>query len=226
MQVPRPLQKSQCGWKVGPPWCKWTQIRGWSGQACIPLAFRALVRNWNFKPNLIGRKLLGWRLVVKNLPEDSGDKRDTGSVPRLGRSPGGGHGNPLQYSCLENPMDRGAWWATVHGVTKRTWLRQLGMHAWIDGLLSGIPRLLCGEPELGGRGESRETGEAGAGPLRVVAAPEKRRDVMWPWVGLAVWDSWPMVRGALNKDGLVWWLPSYMYSKWDCFNFFLFVCLF
>ena len=46
--------------------------------------------------------------MVKNLPEDSGDKRDTGSVPRLGRFPGGGHGNPLQYSCLENPMDRGA----------------------------------------------------------------------------------------------------------------------
>ena len=43
---------------------------------------------------------------------------DLGSIPELGRSPGGGHGNPLQYSCLENPMDRGAWRATVHGVTK------------------------------------------------------------------------------------------------------------
>ena len=43
---------------------------------------------------------------------------DTGSVPGLGRSLGGGNGNPLQYSCLENPMDRGAWWATVHGVAK------------------------------------------------------------------------------------------------------------
>ena len=41
-----------------------------------------------------------------------------GSIPGLGRSPGGGHGNPLQYSCLENPMDRGAWWATVHGDQK------------------------------------------------------------------------------------------------------------
>ena len=46
------------------------------------------------------------------------DVRDTGSITGLGRSPGGGHGNPLQYSCLENPMDRGAWRATVHGVTK------------------------------------------------------------------------------------------------------------
>ena len=44
--------------------------------------------------------------------------RDTGSIPGLGRSPGEGHGNPLQYSCLGNPMDRGAWWATVHGVAE------------------------------------------------------------------------------------------------------------
>ena len=58
-------------------------------------------------------------LVVKNLPANAGDERDAGSVPGLGRSPGGGHRNPLQYSCLENPMDRGAWRATVHGVTKR-----------------------------------------------------------------------------------------------------------
>ena len=57
-------------------------------------------------------------LVVKNLSANTGDLRDTGSIPGLGRSPGEGNGNPLQYSCLENPMDRGAWWATVHGVTK------------------------------------------------------------------------------------------------------------
>ena len=49
---------------------------------------------------------------------DAGDERDAGSIPGSGRSPGGGHGNPPQYSCLENPLDRGAWWATVHGVTK------------------------------------------------------------------------------------------------------------
>ena len=57
-------------------------------------------------------------LVVKNLPASAGDLRDMGSIPGLGRSPGGGRGNPLQYSCLENPMDRGVWWATVHRVTK------------------------------------------------------------------------------------------------------------
>ena len=52
-------------------------------------------------------------LEVKNLPASGGDARDKGSILHLGRSPGGGHGNPLQYSCLENPMDRGAWLATV-----------------------------------------------------------------------------------------------------------------
>ena len=57
-------------------------------------------------------------LVVKNLPANAGDLRDMGSIPGLGRSPGEGHGNPLQYSGLENPRDRGAWWATVHGVAK------------------------------------------------------------------------------------------------------------
>ena len=55
-------------------------------------------------------------LVVKNLPANAGDVRDEGSISGSERSPGAGYGNPLQYSCLENPMDRGAWWATVHGV--------------------------------------------------------------------------------------------------------------
>ena len=57
-------------------------------------------------------------LVVKNPPANAGDIRDVGSIPGSGRSPGGGHGDPLQYSCLENPMDRGAWWATVYGMAK------------------------------------------------------------------------------------------------------------
>ena len=56
--------------------------------------------------------------MVKNLPNSAGDLRDMGSIPGLGRSPGGGHSNLLQCSCLENPMDRGAWWATVHRVAK------------------------------------------------------------------------------------------------------------
>ena len=57
-------------------------------------------------------------IVVKNLPASVGDTRDLASVPGLGRSPGEGNDNPLQYSCLENPMDRGAWQATAHMVAK------------------------------------------------------------------------------------------------------------
>ena len=57
-------------------------------------------------------------LVVKNLPANAGATRDAVLIPGSGSSPGGGHDNPLQYSCLENPMGRGAWWAAVHGVTK------------------------------------------------------------------------------------------------------------
>ena len=56
--------------------------------------------------------------MVKKLPANAGDIRDVDSIPRLGRSPGGGHGNPLQYSYLEKPTDREAWWATVHRVAK------------------------------------------------------------------------------------------------------------
>ena len=56
--------------------------------------------------------------MVKNPPTNSGDGRGMGLIPGLGQSPGRGHGNPLQYSCLGNPMDRGTWWAAVHWVTK------------------------------------------------------------------------------------------------------------
>ena len=69
-------------------------------------------------------------LEVKKLPANAGDIKDTGSNPGSGRSPGEGNGNRLQYPFLENPMDRGAWQATVHGVTKsRTQLKQLSTHA-------------------------------------------------------------------------------------------------
>ena len=65
---------------------------------------------------------MGWAsqvaLVVKNLPANAGDIRDVVSTPESGRYPGGGNGNPLQYSRLENPMDRGTWWAAVHRVTR------------------------------------------------------------------------------------------------------------
>ena len=67
--------------------------------------------------------------LVNKLPANVGNTRDMGSIPGLGRSPGGGHGNPLQYSCLESPMDREAWKAMVHGI-KKSWtqLKQLSIH--------------------------------------------------------------------------------------------------
>ena len=70
-------------------------------------------------------------LLVKNPPANAGDIRVVGSVSGLGSSPLGGNGNPLQYSCLENPIDRGTWWATVHGVAKSlTRLERLSTHAF------------------------------------------------------------------------------------------------
>ena len=67
--------------------------------------------------------------VVKNPPASAGD---VGLIPEWGRSPGGGHGNPLQYFCLGNPMDRGGWQATVHAVTESDMTEQLSMHAQIQ----------------------------------------------------------------------------------------------
>ena len=67
-------------------------------------------------------------LVVKNPPANAGDGRDAGSIPGLGRPPGEGTSNPLQYSCLDNSIDRGAWWATVHGVAKSQTLLSAHTH--------------------------------------------------------------------------------------------------
>ena len=77
--------------------------------------------------------------VLKNLLANVGDTRDSGSIPGLGKSPGGEHGNPLQYSCLKNAMDRGAWWATVHGIPKSQ--TRLRVHACNATLGSSNPRL-------------------------------------------------------------------------------------
>ena len=82
---------------------------------------------WSVLTGVWDTELFGKLETLWDFPGDSegkestcsaGDTGDTGSVPQLGTSSGGGHGNPMQYSCLEYPMDRGAWWATVHGVAK------------------------------------------------------------------------------------------------------------
>ena len=74
-------------------------------------------------------------LVVKNLPDNAGNLREAGLIPESGRSPGGGHGNPFQYSCSENPMDRRVWQVTVHRVAKnQTQLKQLSLHVHIPNI--------------------------------------------------------------------------------------------
>ena len=85
--------------------------------------------------------------MVKNLPASAGNVRHAGSIPGLGRSPEEGNGNPLQYSCLENPMDRRAWWGIVHGVTQsRTQLKQLSMpraHSNLMGMCARVCVCVC-----------------------------------------------------------------------------------
>ena len=68
--------------------------------------------------------------VVKNLPANTGDATDVGSIPGSGRSPGEGNGNPLQYPCLEDSMNRGAWLATVHVVTKKPWIQLIYIYIY------------------------------------------------------------------------------------------------
>ena len=99
-------------------------------QACCSPWSRTWLSNWT-KLNWWHQRVSQVALEAKNSPANIGNIRDEGSDPGLGRSPGGGHGNPLQYCWLENPMDKGAWWATVHGAAQsRTRLKQLSTHTW------------------------------------------------------------------------------------------------
>ena len=88
---------------------------------------KALGPIWQVFPLRICTRRCG--SAVKKSACNAGATGNTDSIPGSGRSPGEGHGNPLQYSCLENPMDRGAWWVTVHGVAKSwPWLKRLSTH--------------------------------------------------------------------------------------------------
>ena len=81
--------------------------------------------------------------LVKNLPANAGDTREAGLIPGAGRTPGEGNGNPLQYSCLGNPMDRGAWKATVHGVAELDTTELICMHTY-----TCITESLCSISEI------------------------------------------------------------------------------
>ena len=121
--------------------------------------------------------------VVKNPPANAGDTGDAGSIPGLGRSPGGGNVNPFQYSCLENSRDRGAWRATTYGVTKsRSWLKQLSTpphptpHQGLY-LVSSCYRLHCSYSWMGLMSPSRSYTSQGLGPHHIdQCLPSTRRE--------------------------------------------------
>ena len=98
----------------------------WATEVTLLVVWKLIVLHLTIDGFLCTIRTSQVALVVKNPPANSGDIRDTASIPGLGRSPVGGHGNSLQFSCLENPMDRRALWATVYGVPKSwTWLKWL-----------------------------------------------------------------------------------------------------
>ena len=112
--------------------------------------------------------------VVKNLPANAGDTKDVGSISKLGRCPGGGCDNPFQYSWLENPKDRGAWWAIIHRVAKsQTWLKWLSMHRTRGQRIAGeaFPRV----PGTFSRQSHRE----GAGGINNPLEPKNKGAHWW-----------------------------------------------
>ena len=132
-------------------------------------------------------------LVVKNPPANAGDIRDAGLIPGLGRSPGGGHGNSLQYSCLENAMDRGAWWATVLWVansqTGLTNTFTLGFPVGSDGKESA-----CNAGDLGSIPESRRSpGVGNSNPLQYSCLENSMDRKAW----------WATVHGVAKSQTLL-----------------------
>ena len=128
---------------------------------------------------------------------------DPGSIPGSGRSPGEGNGNPLQYSCLENPVEGGAWWATVHGVTKsRTWLSDL---TFVFGVLSRLPGGAgCKEPACQCRiinsvsGSGRYPWARSCKPLQCSCLENSRDGETW----------WAAVSGVAQSRTRLKWLSS------------------
>ena len=119
--TPSPRTASQTCWSLCPSdTCRWSLPQGLC--TCTAHSHSALWgvegRPRNLCSVLTLSRASQLAPVIKSLTANAGDLRDMGSIPGSGKFTGGGHGNPLQYSCLENPMDRGAWWATVHWVTK------------------------------------------------------------------------------------------------------------
>ena len=109
------LENGMATYSSIPAWeIPWTEEPG----GLQSMGLQRVERDWTNIYSHMGQYASHAGLVVKNVLVNPGDMRDASSTPRWVKSPGEGHDNPLQYFSLENPMDRGAWWATVHGVTK------------------------------------------------------------------------------------------------------------
>ena len=106
----------------------WVRV-GWNPALKYCVCSSSSVTSVSFNSYLYKGRASQVAIVVKNPPANAGDSREAGSIPGLGRSPGVGNGNPLQYSCLENSTDRGAWWDMVHGLVKsQAWLSTHSTH--------------------------------------------------------------------------------------------------
>ena len=104
-------------------------IMDWLDLLAVQGVLKTLLQHHSSKASILRHSAFFGLPRWLSCKESTCNAGDPGSIPGSGRSPGKGNGNPLQDSCLENPMDRGAWWATVHGVSKsRTRLKQLGTH--------------------------------------------------------------------------------------------------
>ena len=113
------LKETEEIWKLNSVYtCKLSWVIKWA--SVLQKTSLSTWQNWIILVNYINNGFLRWYSgkKKKNVPANAGNARDVDSIPRLGRFPGGGNGIKFQYSCLENPKDRGAWWAIVHEVAK------------------------------------------------------------------------------------------------------------
>ena len=147
--------------------------------------------------------------VVNYPPAKARDLRDTGSIPGLGRSTGGGHGNPLQYSCLEHLKDRGGWRATVHGVSQNpTWLKRLGKCTQI-GHWEGTGGLLvwwCHWAKRRQKGNHciERAGDVGIGKNKQGCLPRQRKETM----AVSCDRTLGSLRGAIRHQTGRKWTPA------------------